>query len=261
MRKLLAAALLALACPLGAGAMDLGTLTAETARYRVIYSDARETVYVDMETAAVQQSRDVSASVENISCTLYAAKYAKSPDAMDFEDGTFVTAIAEVRAEFYGNKLRDDFKMKTTRAAAYDAAGNALTGRRARAAKLSAEADDMFYTLHRAAVPDASPYQAEPARYRVVLADEDRVVYADTETLAGQQTMDFPSSLENLTVRLYAECYRDKADARDFARGNLVAEVKACDAALHADKRAGIYEIETEPAEKLDARAVYFRLK
>lgn len=263
MKKFLTALLLAAAAlPLSAGAMDLAALTAAPARYRVIYADEKETVYADTETMAVMQSRDVPASVENISCTLYAVRYARAPDAMAFEEGKLVTGIAEYEADFYGNKLRDDFKMKKKLAAVYDAAGEALSGKAARSVKMKAEADDMFYTLHRAAAPDASPYQEDPARYRVVLADEDRVIYADTETMGGQQTMDYPSSLENLSVKLYVETYRDKAGAADFAKGNLVADTAAYDAALHADKRGGVYEIQTDPAGlRADARTLYFNLK
>lgn len=263
MKKLLAAMLLAAAAlPFGAGAMDMKTLGADPARYRVVYADGKEAVYADTETMSVMQSRDFPASIENISCTLYAAKYAKAPDAMDFEEKKLVTGIAEYRADFYGNKLRDDFKMKKNLVAVYDAAGEALSGRAARAAKMKAEADDMFYTLHRAAAKDASPYLENPGRYRVVLADEDRVIYADTETLSGQQTMDYPSSLENLSVKLYAETYRDKASAMDFAKGNLVAGVSEYDAELHADKRDGIYEMETRPEGlRADAKGIYLRLR
>lgn len=82
-----------------------------------------------------------------------------------------------------------------------------------------------------------------PTQYRVLYAGEDEVVYVDINSLMSQQTMDYPGSIENVHMDIYVESYKDKVDAFDFAEGRLVTKIRKFAVDLHADKRAGTYEM------------------
>lgn len=92
---------------------------------------------------------------------------------------------------------------------------------------------------------DSAPLLANPAKYRVVAAGEDEVVYADLSTLTAIQTMDFPNSVENMHFKMYVESYRDKVNAMDFARDNLVTSIREFDAGLYVNKNTKSYNLET----------------
>lgn len=105
----------------------------------------------------------------------------------------------------------------------------------------------MYYSLFRAvraSSADEGTFLADPERYRVIAAGEDEVIYADMTTVMGMQTMDYPGSIENVHFTMYAESYRDKVDAWDFAKDRLVTDVRTFDAAIHADKRKQKYSAE-----------------
>ncbi len=91
---------------------------------------------------------------------------------------------------------------------------------------------------------DSNTLLKNPDQYRVLYAGEDEVVYADMNTVMGQQTMDYPGSIENVQMKIYVESYKDKVDAFDFAKDRLVTQIREFDVRLHADKRAGKYEME-----------------
>lgn len=93
---------------------------------------------------------------------------------------------------------------------------------------------------------DYTEFLKDPARYRVLYAGEDEVAYVDMETVSGQQTMDYPGSIENVQFKLYVETYKDKVDAFDFAEGRLVTEIRKFDVKIHADKRNGKYEMQKQ---------------
>lgn len=97
-----------------------------------------------------------------------------------------------------------------------------------------------------ASAMDSATLLSNPARYRVVHADDEEVVYADMDSLAGMQTRDYPSSIENMTVTLYAERYGRKPTAMDFEQGKLVSAIQEYKADLHANKRSGKYALKTE---------------
>lgn len=60
-------------------AMDSATLLENPSQYRVIYADGKKAVYADMATVNAVQSRDLHASIENISFTMYVENYVKIP--------------------------------------------------------------------------------------------------------------------------------------------------------------------------------------
>lgn len=92
---------------------------------------------------------------------------------------------------------------------------------------------------------DSASLLANPAKYRVIAAGEDEVVYADLSTLTAIQTMDFPNSVENMHFKMYVESYRDKVNAMDFARDNLVTSIREFDAGLYVNKNTKSYNLET----------------
>lgn len=97
-----------------------------------------------------------------------------------------------------------------------------------------------------ASAADYTEFLKDPVKYRVLYAGEDEVVYADMDTVMGQQTLDYPGSIENVHMQIYVESYKDKVDAFDFAKGKLVTQVRKFDVQLHADKRAGTYDMKTK---------------
>lgn len=92
---------------------------------------------------------------------------------------------------------------------------------------------------------DSASLLANPAKYRVIAAGEDEVVYADLSTLTAIQTMDFPNSVENMHFKMCVESYRDKVNAMDFARDNLVTSIREFDAGLYVNKNTKSYNLET----------------
>lgn len=92
---------------------------------------------------------------------------------------------------------------------------------------------------------DSASLLANPAKYRVIAAGEDEVVYADLSTLTAIQTMDFPNSVENMHFKMYVESYRDKVNTMDFARDNLVTSIREFDAGLYVNKNTKSYNLET----------------
>lgn len=93
---------------------------------------------------------------------------------------------------------------------------------------------------------DSASLLADPARYRVISADGEEVIYADMETLSGQQTMDYPGSIENMQFTMYVESYKEDGDAFDFARNQLVTEIREFKVRLHANKRDKQYAMKKE---------------
>lgn len=93
---------------------------------------------------------------------------------------------------------------------------------------------------------DSKTLLSDPARYRVIYADGRDVVYADMETLSGLQTMDYPSTIENMEFTMYVETYRRKIRLWDFEQERMVAHIRAYAAGLHANKAAGKYVLETK---------------
>lgn len=249
MKKIYGALLAALALSASgtASAMDQETLLADPARYRVIYADEREAVYADMDTALAMSSRDYPGSIENISFTMYVESFAKKPDAMAFQKEETVDCIQEYEATLYGNKAKDEYDLEKKLSAVYSRDGEKLDEGAWKGAKSRAEADDMYYSLFRAVRASSAnegTFLADPERYRVIAAGEDEVIYADMTTVMGMQTMDYPGSIENVHFTMYAESYRDKVDAWDFAKDRLVTDVRTFDAAIHADKRKQKYSAE-----------------
>ncbi len=101
---------------------------------------------------------------------------------------------------------------------------------------------------------DSETLLKNPARYPVIYATEKMRIYADMETVSAMQTMDYPSSIENVSFTLYAESFKKNADAFDFARGDLVTQIRECKVELAADRREKHYEMTTTPVAVYDAK-------
>lgn len=152
MKKLWAAmaAGLILAAPGAAMAMDSATLLENPSQYRVIYADGKKAVYADMATVNAVQSRDLHASIEKISFTMYVENYVKNPDAMAYQTGDTVADIQQYEAVAYGNKNADRYRLETKLTAVYDADGREIGGPSWKGKKVNLDADDLYYSLFRA---------------------------------------------------------------------------------------------------------------
>lgn len=103
---------------------------------------------------------------------------------------------------------------------------------------------------------DSETLLSDPARYRVISADDGEVVYADMTTLSGEQTLDYPGSLENMQVTLYVESYKEHPDAFDFARNTLVSGIRQFQVRIHANKRDGEYAMKKELTAYYDGKGL-----
>ncbi|GEM_PF-257672 len=101
---------------------------------------------------------------------------------------------------------------------------------------------------------DSAALLAHPDQYRVIYAGEDEVIYADMDTVRGIQTMDFPNSIENMHFKMYVESYKDKVNAMDFAKDNLVTQIREFDAGLYVNKNEKSYKMELKLDGVYDAR-------
>ncbi len=90
-----------------------------------------------------------------------------------------------------------------------------------------------------------------PVRYRVIFADKNQAVYADMESVTAMESRDYPSSVENFTLTMYAERYAKKPTAMDYQEGNVVDSIQQYDATVYGNKRNETYRI------KKDLIAVY----
>lgn len=101
---------------------------------------------------------------------------------------------------------------------------------------------------------DSATLLSQPERYRVIYADQHEVAYADMNTLSGLATMDYPGSLENMHFTMYVETYKPSPDAFDFARGNLVSNIREFQMTVYANKREQTYGMEKTLSAIYDAK-------
>lgn len=91
---------------------------------------------------------------------------------------------------------------------------------------------------------DSATLLSHPEQYRVIYADDHEIAYADMNTLSGMATMDYPGSLENMHFTMYVETYQPAPTAFDFAKGNLVSNIREFRVQLYANKREKNYGME-----------------
>lgn len=94
---------------------------------------------------------------------------------------------------------------------------------------------------------DMNTLMADPGRYRVIAADEDEIVFADTNTLLAMQTRDYPVSIENMRVTLYVGRYRESRHltAMDWMNGNLLSRIDEYTVQLSANRRKNEVHMES----------------
>lgn len=92
---------------------------------------------------------------------------------------------------------------------------------------------------------DSQTLLQNPSRYRVVSTQPDGIVYVDMESLRSMQTRDYPSSIENISAKLYVETYNPTIDDMTFEQGKTISQINEYDAKFHGQKRDNIYDAET----------------
>ena len=147
--KLAAVTALLVGLALPAYAMDSATLHNNPARYRIIYADASQVLYGDMQSISSMETRDMPSSIENMSLTLYQENYLPHPTAMDFARGNTVASIAEYQTTFYGNKAESRFKMEKSLSACYDAQGHVQDTSVVKGNHFPSAVEDMYRSLFR----------------------------------------------------------------------------------------------------------------
>lgn len=99
---------------------------------------------------------------------------------------------------------------------------------------------------------DSNTLLEDPARYRVIYADEEETVYADMDTVQSMATRDYPGSIENMSFTMYVETYAKNPDAMDFEAGKLVTTVQKYQTKLYGNKAKDQYKMETSLAAVYD---------
>lgn len=90
---------------------------------------------------------------------------------------------------------------------------------------------------------DSKTLLSDPARYRVIYADDEGAVYADMDTVQAMQTRDYPGSIENISGTFYVESYAEKPDAMDFETGKLVKNIQRYQMTLYGNKAKDEYTL------------------
>ena len=93
---------------------------------------------------------------------------------------------------------------------------------------------------------DSQTLVNNPSRYRVISTSPDGIVYADMDSLRAMQTMDYPNSIENMSLTLYVEKYAGIRDDLVFQMGQEIHQINEYKAALHANKREGTYDLKAD---------------
>lgn len=93
---------------------------------------------------------------------------------------------------------------------------------------------------------DSATLHDQPGRYRVLLANGEKVIYGDMDSLATQETRDLPSSIENMSLTLYQENYAVNPDAMAFAMGKTVTSISEYQAVLYGNKAN--YQFKLQPS-------------
>lgn len=76
-----------------------------------------------------------------------------------------------------------------------------------------------------ASAMDSQTLLQNPSRYRVVSTQPDGIVYVDTDSLRSMQTRDYPSSIENISAKLYVERYNPTITDMTFEQGQTISQI------------------------------------
>ena len=87
-----------------------------------------------------------------------------------------------------------------------------------------------------ASAMDSQTLVNNPSRYRVISTSPDGIM----------QTMDYPNSIENMSLTLYGEKYAGIRDDLVFQMGQEIHQINEYKAALHANKREGTYDLKAD---------------
>lgn len=98
-----------------------------------------------------------------------------------------------------------------------------------------------------ASAMDSQTLLQNPSRYRVVSTQPDGIVYVDTDSLRSMQTRDYPSSIENISAKLYVERYNPTITDMTFEQGQTISQIDEYTANFATDKNGKIYTKSNRP--------------
>lgn len=93
------------------------------------------------------------------------------------------------------------------------------------------------------AAMDSKTLMNDPDRYRIIETDKTSVTFVDMDTLLSTETMDYPSSLQNIYCTLYRMDYRNNPSDMNFQKGNLVDTISEYSVRLHGNKRTRSFRV------------------
>ncbi len=100
-------------------------------------------------------------------------------------------------------------------------------------------------TMQSSQAMDVNTLLSQPEKYKTVYADSQQVIYVDTDTIKGTQTMDYPNSMRTMTMKLYVEHFKDYKDINrtDWSDAKkLVSHIDEFDATIFHNKRKKVVE-------------------
>ena len=112
----------------------------------------------------------------------------------------------------------------------------------------------LYFPAFSSGAMDAETLLSSPERYRILYSAGTETAYVDMQSISGQQTMDLPSSLENVNFTLYVESYKNSPDAFDFEDRNLVSHIREFSVQISANKREQSYTMDYSLLAKYNAK-------
>lgn len=96
-----------------------------------------------------------------------------------------------------------------------------------------------------ASAMDSQTLLHNPDRYRVVSTQPTGIVYVDMDSLSSMQSRDYPSSIENISAKLYVEKYNPTITDMTFEQGQTITQIDEYTAQVHGQKNDNVYAYET----------------
>ena len=92
---------------------------------------------------------------------------------------------------------------------------------------------------------DSATLRSHPEQYRILYANNQKVIYGDMQSFSGLETRDLPSSIQNMSLTLYMENYVTNPTDFDYAEGKTVSSIVEYQSEWTGNKVKGHYQGKT----------------
>ena len=92
---------------------------------------------------------------------------------------------------------------------------------------------------------DSATLRSHPEQYRILYANDQKVIYGDMQSFSGLETRDLPSSIQNMSLTLYVENYVTDPTDFDYAEGKTVSSITEYQSEWTGNKVKGHFQGKT----------------